>query len=78
MAVEYVKLCGLKNGERSDLVDNRLPLKDIALQLGTSETALKELLLIERKLTPEIKDMLNNGVFTKTTASMVLTSTKYY
>ncbi|MPM10610.1 hypothetical protein SDC9_56942 [bioreactor metagenome] len=73
VAVEYVKLCGLKNGERSELVDNRLPLREIASQLGTSETGLKELLLIERKLTPEIKDILDSGLFTKTTASKVLT-----
>ena len=71
VAVEYVSLCGLKQGRPDKTVDNRLFLKDIAFQLGTSETSLKELLLIERKLTPEIKELLDNGVFTKTTASKV-------
>lgn len=77
VAVEYVNLCGLKHGDtktqRSSIVDNRLSLSEIAKQLGTSETSLKELLLIERKLTPEIKELIDNGTITKTTASKVLT-----
>jgi len=72
IAIEYVNLCGLKNGERADLVDGRLPLKEIASQLNTSETSLKELLLIERKLTPEVKQLLDDGIFTKRVASKVL------
>lgn len=69
VAAEYVELCGLKNGVRSNLVDNRLPLKEIAQQLGTSETTLKELLLIERKLTPEVKELIDTGIISKTSAS---------
>lgn len=66
-----VELCGLKNGVRSDLVDNQLPLKEIAQQLGAPETTLKELLLIERKLTPEVKELLDSGVISKTSASKI-------
>jgi len=44
-------------------VDCRLSLKEIASQLNTSETSLKELLLIERKLTPEVKQPLNLQCF---------------
>lgn len=74
VAVEYVKLCGHKQGRPDKTCDNRtFNLDEIASQLGTSKRTLQELLEIERKLTPEIKDMLNSGVFTKTTASKVLT-----
>ena len=73
IVVEYVNLCGYGHGgERGATVDNRLLLSDIAKQLGVSETTLKEMLLIERKLTPEVKQLLKDGVFTKTTASKVL------
>ena len=71
VASEYVGLVGLKNGERSDLVDCRLPLKDIACQLGTSETTLKELLLIDRKLIPQIRELFDNGEINKKTANKV-------
>lgn len=71
IAVTYVELKGIKNGQHK-VVDNRLPLKDIAKQLGTSETTLKELLLIERKLTPELKEILDTGGINKTTASKIL------
>lgn len=72
VAVEYVELCGNKHGTNQWRVDNRLSLKEIAEQLGTSETSLKEALLIERKLTPEIKQLLDEGVLTKTTCSKIL------
>lgn len=73
VAVEYVNLCGRKLGDNQWVVDNRLSISEIAKQLGTSETSLKELLLIERKLTPEIKELIDNGTITKTTSSKVLT-----
>ena len=36
-----------------------LTQSEIALQLGVSERTLKEMLSIERKLTPEIKEFLD-------------------
>ena len=54
--------------------DNRLlTLDEIAQQLGTSKTTLKELLEIERKLTPEIKELLDTGIISKTAASKIWT-----
>lgn len=46
---------------------------EIAEQLGVSPRTLREMLAIESKLTPEIKELLDTGVFTKTTASKILT-----
>jgi ParB-like chromosome segregation protein Spo0J len=72
VAVQYIELCGLKKGRPNKIVDNRLfSMDEIAKQLGTSETTLKELLLIERKLTPEIKELLDEGIITKTSASKI-------
>lgn len=76
IATEYVALCGYKNGgDRTAQCENRtlLTQSEIASQLGVSERTLKEMLAIERKLTPEIKELLDTGVFTKTTASKILT-----
>lgn len=53
--------------------DNRIPLEEIAKQLGTNKRSLQEILEIERKLTPELKELINDGILTKTTASKVLT-----
>ncbi len=74
VAVQYVELCGLRNGEK--LGDNRrgaVSQEQIATELGISERTLRELLEIERKLTPELKDLLDEGKITKTTASKVFT-----
>ncbi len=79
IAAEYVALCGFKHGEIGgghQIGENRhsgLTQDEIAEQLGISARSLRELLAIENKLTPEIKEMLDNGVFTKTTASKILT-----
>jgi len=74
IAVEYVNLCGLKQGRPEKRCDNRtLNLDEIASQLGTNKRSLQELLAIERKLTPEMKEIIDNGTITKTTASKVLT-----
>ena len=62
IATEYVALCGYKNGgDRMAQCENRtlLTQSEIALQLGVSERTLKEMLSIERKLTPEIKEFLD-------------------
>ena len=78
IAVEYVALCGGKHGDNqykrtSDNRKSTLNQSEIAKQLGISVTTLNEMLAIERKLTPEIKELLDTGVFTKTTASKILT-----
>ncbi len=76
-------LCGFKHGEIGgghQIAENQLSgltQEEIANQLGVSLPTLKEMLAIERKLTPEIKEMLDNGVFTKSTASKILTKIKY-
>jgi len=71
VAVQYVELCGLKQGQKNEIHDNRVTLPIIAKQLGLSKTTLEELLLIERKLTPEIKELLDEGIITKTSASKI-------
>lgn len=78
IATEYVALCGYKLGDNQHkrVGDNRLPTlsqDEIAEQLGVSPRTLREMLAIESKLTPEIKELLDTGVFTKTTASKILT-----
>ena len=80
IATEYVALCGFKHGElgngrkkTSDNQNSTLTQEEIARQLGISVPTLNSMLAIERKLTPDIKEMLDNGVFTKTTASKILT-----
>ena len=74
VAVEYVKLCGkrgsgrIKNSERH----NFLTQPEIAGALGVSESALQKMLEVERKLTPELRELLDTDVFSKTTASKIL------
>lgn len=46
-------------------------LDEISKQLGTSRTTLQELLSIERKLTPEVKELLDSGLISKTSASKI-------
>lgn len=74
VAVEYVELCGNKHGTNQWSGDNRQSLtqEEIAQNLGISQRTLRELLEIERKLTPEIKQLLDEGVLTKTTCSKIL------
>lgn len=70
VAVEYVKLCGYKNGgdRKSDSHNGnvKLTLDEIASQLGTSKTNLKRALTIERNLTESMKQLLDDGVISKT------------
>ncbi|MSU01377.1 hypothetical protein [Tissierella pigra] len=66
VAVQYVELCGLRHGQRGDYRQSALTQADIAQNLGISERALRELLEIERKLTPEIKELLDTGMISKT------------
>jgi hypothetical protein len=73
IAVEYVGLCNPKQGKQKSGDNRRISIKDIAEQLGTNERSLYELLEIERKLTPEIKELLDAGIITKTSASKIWT-----
>lgn len=82
VAVEYVKLCGYKNGEigknHSQLSHNgnpeKLTLEEIAKQLGTSKTNLTRALSIERNLTEPMKQLLDDAIISKTVASDVIAS----
>lgn len=72
IAAEYVKLCGYKNGEmgrgRDKKVDpagppnEKMTLSEIAKQLDTSPTNLKRMLRIDKNLTEEMKNLLDDGV----------------
>ena len=76
IATEYVALCGQGQGRPSKTGAGRpitLSQDEIADQLGISTRSLKEMLAIERKLTPEVKAMLDAGIFTKKTANNILT-----
>lgn len=64
-----VKLCGYKpNGDRKAECQNgtRLSLDQIAEQLGTSKRNLQRALTIERNLTESMKQLLDDGVISKT------------
>lgn len=61
VALEYVRLCGSKNGgdrQAQCQVGTLLSLDEIASQLGTSKTNLKRALSIERNLTEPMKFFL--------------------
>ena len=67
VAVEYVKLCGYKQGRpQKESNMDCLSLDEIASQLGTSKTNLKRALTIERNLTESIKQLLDDGIISKT------------
>ena len=72
VAVESVKLCGYKNGEMGNgrkkecQVGTLLSLDEIASQLGTSKRNLQRALTIERNLTESMKQLLDDGVISKT------------
>ena len=77
VAIEYVKLCGYKNGgDRQAQCQNGtvLSLDEIASQLGTSKRNLQRALSIERNLTESMKQLLDDGVISKTIASDLITS----
>ena len=63
VASEYVELVGMKHGgDRKSSYDCRnLKLEDIAKALGISTTGLKELLAIDKKLIPTIRELFDNG-----------------
>lgn len=82
VAVEYVKLCGYKNGEMGNGrkkecqlgTPTQLTLDEIAEQLGTSKRDLQRALSIERNLTEPMKQLLDDGVISKTIASDLISS----
>ena len=77
VAVEYVRLCGYKNGgDRQAQCQNGtvLSLDEIASQLGTSKRNLQRALSIERNLSEPMKQLLDDGVISKTVASDVIAS----
>lgn len=62
-----VKLCGYKQGRpQKESNMDCLSLNQIAEQLGTSKTNLKRALSIERNLTESMKQLLDDGVISKT------------
>lgn len=62
-----VKLCGYKQGRpQKESNMDCLSLDQIAEQLGTSKTNLKRALSIERNLTESMKQLLDDGVISKT------------
>ena len=76
VALEYVRLCGYKQGgdRKSNCQNGTLKLADIAKQLGTSERNLQRALSIERNLTDSMKELLDTGVITKTFAADTIAS----
>lgn len=75
VAVEYVKLCGYGQGRpEKDANLACLSLEEIAKQLGTSKRDLQRALSIERNLTEPMKQLLDDGIISKTVASDVISS----
>ena len=75
VAVEYVKLCGYGQGRpEKDANLAHLSLDQIAKQLGTSKRDLQRALSIERNLTEPMKQLLDDGVISKTIASDLISS----
>lgn len=71
--MQYVELCSPKQARQKKGDNRRISQQDIAEQLGINERTLRELLEIERKLTPEIKELLDRGIVSKTSASKIWT-----
>ena len=77
----YVELNGYKNGELgngrkkdSHYENPKLSLDEIAKQLSISKANLTRALSLERNLTDSMKELLDDGVISKTLASDVITS----
>lgn len=78
VADEYTRLRGYQNGgdRKSDVQSGhlKLTLDQIAKELGTSKGSLRRMLRIERDLTEEMKQFLDDGVITKTVAADIIAS----
>ena len=76
VAAEYVALCGYRNGDNQWVRQNggasKLTLKEIAAQLGTTERSLQRSLRIERDLSEDMKQLLEDGVISETLAADVI------
>ena len=74
IAAEYVALCGMKAGDNQWSCQNgaTLSLEEIAAQLGTNKRSLQRSLRIERNLTEEMKQLLDDGVISETFAADVI------
>lgn len=75
VASEYVELVGNSHGgnRKSNYESRNLKLEEIAKTLGISTTGLKELLAIDKKLIPTIRELFDKGVINKSTAINVWT-----
>lgn len=75
VADEYTRLRGYGQGrpKKESSLDS-LSLDQIAKELGTSKSNLKRMLRIERDLTEEMKQFLDDGVITKTVAADIIAS----
>lgn len=73
VASEYVELVGMKQGRPDKTGETRqfISQSEIAQSLGISERTLRELLDIDRKLIPQIRELFDNGEITKYTANKV-------
>lgn len=75
---EYVELCGVKNGEHVSKLSLRekaqISLDDIAKQFGISRANLSRALAIERKLTDDMKELLDTGMIGKNLAADVIST----
>lgn len=73
VASEYVELVGMKQGRPDKTGDSRqfISQSEIAQSLGISERTLRELLEIDRKLIPQIRELFDNGEINKKTANKV-------
>lgn len=74
VASEYVELVGMKHGVNRfnrDTTVGYLSYDDISKSLGVSKSTLKDLLEIDRKLIPQIRELFDNGEINKKTANKV-------
>lgn len=75
VAVEYVKLCGYGQGRpEKDANMAHLSLDEISSQLGMSKRNLQRAISIENKLTEPMKELLDDGVISKTVAADLIAS----
>lgn len=82
IAAEYTALSGYKNGDNQwgcqhGAPSEKLTLDEIAAQLGTTKRSLQRSLTIERKLTEEMKQLLDDGVFSRTIAADIISALSY-
>lgn len=72
VAAEYVALCGYGHGGSRCQNGTMLTLDEIAAQLGTNKRSLQRCLKIERDLSEDMKQLLDDGVISETFAADVI------